>query len=152
VPVSDNVLRIIPCDPSWVPGPAIDDQMVRAARELAPAAEQIQVERTAYPVFVDAGANFERVLCPACQAQLSGQWWGQRMDQAAEADFAALDVRTPCCGTATTLNDLAYDWPQGFSRWILQITNPGRPSLTTSETGELTALLGHPIREIWQHM
>jgi hypothetical protein len=43
------------------------------------------------------------------------------MDAAERDHFTDLTIVTPCCGTHTTLNDLVYDWPQGFARWRVEV-------------------------------
>jgi hypothetical protein len=58
----------------------------------------------------------------------------------------------PCCGAATSLNDLVYEWPQGFARWALEIMNPGRGFLTDEEIERLARTVGHPLREIRTHI
>jgi hypothetical protein len=48
------------------------------------------------------------------------------MDASYRSAFEDLAVRTPCCHTDTTLNELDYDWPAGFARFVLEARNPGR--------------------------
>lgn len=35
--------------------------------------------------------------------------------------FHELVVLTPCCSRRRSLNDLMYDWPQGFPRWAVVV-------------------------------
>jgi hypothetical protein len=74
------------------------------------------------------------------------------MDHAYGTKFADLGVVTPCCGAATTLNDLNYDWPQGFARWWLQALNPRRGKLEPDELAKLASALGVRLREVWTHV
>jgi hypothetical protein len=110
------------------------------------------VERHDEPVFWDAGGNFERVLCPSCGTEVATDWWQQRMFAAWDTGCRSLDVTTLCCGAPTTLNDLVYEWPQGFARWVLEIKNPRRQFLTDQELDALAGTVGHPLREIWTHI
>lgn len=148
--MSDNILKLIPTDPTW-PGPDQDTTVAAAAALLAPHAAAITVERSEEIRFVDAGANFERVVCPYCQTELDSNWWSNQMDRADTTQFEHLDTITPCCHTPASLNDLTYQWPQGFARWTLLIHNPARPPLADHEIAELAAAADHPLRQIWAH-
>ena len=100
--------------------------------------------------FVDQGGNFEGVYCPVCGADL-GEWWPAAMDRAHAGHFADLAVTAPCCGAALSLNDLRYEWPAGFARFVLEAMNPGVPDLPATTLAELEQRLGAPLRVIWAH-
>ena len=142
--MSENWLQLIPTDPAWIPGPEHEQAAVALLNELAPASDEIQALTYDEVVFVDAGANFESVSCPACNAELEMGWWSAAMG-------GEPAVVTPCCGALTTLNDLRYHWPQGFAQWVLRARSPGRMDLTAEELQALEAVVGHPLREIWSH-
>ena len=57
---------------------------------------------------------------------------------------------TPCCRSDVNVNDLVYEWPQGFARWFIAARNTGRGPLTDSERQELEAIAGLPLRAIAQ--
>jgi len=81
--------------------------------------EDIRASVTEDVAFVDPGSNLERILCPKCGNVLSEDWWGQAMDRAyAETQFQNLDVTVPCCERRCSLNDLCYDGPAGFARFL----------------------------------
>jgi hypothetical protein len=150
--VSDNWIVLVPLDPYAVPdGDAIE--AARSALEAAcPDAEEVLAEVAAMPRFVDAGQNFEKVSCPRCGAHLELGWWQRAMDDAAVLEFTTLEVKTPCCATSTTLNDLNYDWPQAFARVSIHAMNPQMLELDPAAKVKVEQLLGLPTRVIYQHV
>ena len=103
--------------------------------------------------FIDCGANFEDVRCPACDTPVETGWWGQRMDHAWDDDkgFHICDFEMPCCGANARLDTLEYRWPQGFSTWFLSAMNVNRGPLNAAELARLEAVAGIPLRVIYQH-
>ncbi len=73
------------------------------------------------------------------------------MDDAFKVRFTALAVTTPCCGANVSLNDLNYEWPAGFARFVLEAMNPGVGDLATAEIAALAEIVGSPLRRIWAH-
>jgi hypothetical protein len=73
------------------------------------------------------------------------------MDQVYERKFRQLAVTTPCCGTATTLNDLNYDWPSGFASAALSVLNPGCGWLPEADVDSIADVLGHKLRQVLAH-
>jgi hypothetical protein len=146
--MSDNFLRLIPTDPTWTPSTGAAQQATATLSALVPNAESVTVELYEEVTFIDQGGNFERLTCPACQAPLEMDWWADRMDDAAQSQFTDLAVVTPCCGATTSLNDLAYDWPAGFARVELSAMNPGRDWLQDSELAQVSAVFGHPVKQV----
>ena len=62
-----------------------------------------------------------------------------------------IGVTTPCCGRATTLNDLDYVWPQGLACVAFEMLDRGR-DLEPEERRQFEEALGLPVRVIWQHI
>lgn len=149
--MSEDILSIIPTDPTWVPTRAQAKAVRTALQRLVDTAATVTDEVLQQVAFIDAGENFESTRCPTCHAGVDQEWWAEAMARAAEADFTDLAVTTPCCASPTTLNDLIYEWPQGFARWTLTVENPARGPLTPKEHAVLAKALAHPIREIWSH-
>ena len=108
------------------------------------------METTEEVRFIDQGSNFEGVYCPACSADLD-QWWKEAMDRAWQTRFANLAAVVPCCGSATSLNDLRYVWPAGFARFVLEAKNPGITDLAHHDLAQLETTLGCRLRRIWAH-
>ena len=129
--------------------------MVKRAREylarVVPDADEVTATVTDDVAFIDQGANFEGVWCPVCRCQLDLSWWQEEMDAACETSFATLDVRTPCCGASTSLNDLRYDLPAGFARMVLEAMNPGVRDIEERDAAAISSILGTPLRRIWAH-
>jgi hypothetical protein len=149
--VSDNYLRLIPTDPTWHPGTDAAQRAAATLSALVPGADSIEVELHDEVTFIDQGANFERLSCPACRAELGMDWWSERMGQAGDSGFTNLAVTTPCCRTSTSLNDLTYDWPAGFAHAELSVRNPQRGRLDDMELAQVAAALGHPLKQVMAH-
>ncbi len=149
--MSDNYICVIPTDPWYVPNPNAQQQALATMKQYAPEADEIEINVHPTPTFVDCGANFERVVCPICGTLLN-EWWQEAMDQAATANFTDLTITTPCCDTATSLNNLHYDWPAGFARFVLEAQNPHVGLLSVRQIQELTSILGCRVRQILAHI
>ena len=149
--MSDNLLRFIPTDPEFVPQQASAERALGHLVAVVPAAEEVTQATSENVQFVDPGANFERVSCPQCGQELSIEWWQDRMDEAFTDNFATLSITTPCCGTTVSLNDLKYEWPAGFARFVLEARNPGVADLTSEDVATLSDIVGSPLRRIWAH-
>jgi hypothetical protein len=149
--VSDNRLRLVPIDPEFVP----DNPSAARARDhlaaLVPDADQVTQSTAAEVQFVDPGANLEQILCPRCGQEIAVEWWQHRMDDAYGTHNTILIVTTPCCGATVSLNDLNYEWPAGFARFVLEAANPGVAELPREEVAKLGEIVGSPLRVIWAH-
>ena len=121
--MSDDVLRLIPEDPAYVPGPDAVERAITLLEGFAPGAEDVTAVVSEEIRFVDQGENFERVLCPSCGERVD-DWWQQEMQRAWETLFEDLSVTTACCGSRLSLNNLTYEWPAGFARFVLEAHNP----------------------------
>lgn len=141
---------LIPDDPAHVPDEASRAEATAIVQALLPEAEAVQESVEEQVRFIDPGANLERVLCPACGTDLLEEdHWQDLMAGACDTGFLDLAVTVPCCGQRFSLNDLRYDWPSGFARYVLQVTEPGR-DLTEHEVQTLGAALGCGLRKIWR--
>lgn len=74
------------------------------------------------------------------------------MDEASETEFRSLLIRSRCCGTTISLNDLDYDCPVGFARYVLEAMNPSSKGLSPSQLTTLGTTLGCAVREIAAHV
>jgi len=127
------VLRIIPTDPFWLPSPAAFEAIGGTLRRHPSIA------------FVEPGAPFTAIGCPACGAAIAERWWRERMDagyDAAREAYEVLTVAPPCCERLVSLNDLAYEPPAGFAR----VEVAGGPD----DLERVAAALGHPVRAVSQ--
>lgn len=148
--MSVNVLRLIPTHPDYVPdAPAIEEAQ-RLFASLVPEADDVRVTITSEIAFIDQGSNFERVVCPVCGSELGVRWWQEVMDTAHAAKFVNLVVTVPCCQNECSLNDLRYEWPAGFARFVLEARSPNA-DLTGAQMHTLEQILGCTLKKIWAH-
>lgn len=149
--MSDNWLRVIPTSPIFVPT-ASGAQQARTLLDRFTSVDDGGLPATVLDkgkiVFIDAGSNVNQIQCPWCDGELELIWWQDRMAYASSTSFRDLLVRTPCCDVTTSLNDLRYDWPQGFARWWLELMNPSTESLSGDQLAMISEALGHPARVI----
>jgi hypothetical protein len=151
--VSDNITTLIPQDPRFVPTKKARDAAVRMLRALAPRADEITSGVDDEVSFRDCGGNFESVACPRCRKKIELETWQGWMfeDGPDDGGFRLGPLTTPCCKTEVTLNDLVYDWPQGFSRYYLSARNAGA-RFPVAVTRKLEDLLGCKLRVIRQRL
>jgi len=151
--MSDDFIVLVPSDPEFA---ASSDTLKRVAavlHRLAPSADRIEPEVSRAIRFHDAGSNFEGIFCPRCAAEISIDWWQERMeDDSAEEGFRLGRYSVPCCNTPLTLNELRYESPQAFGRtsWTLQNANIGE--LKERDLRELEAAAGTPLTTVYQHL
>jgi hypothetical protein len=109
---------------------------------------EVVAKRSDEVQFFDPGENFERVLCPNCRTDVTSSW-PSAMDHAAPTRFSDLRFETPCCGMATDLNQLVYEWPAGFARFVLEVSGFNVGQFLTEEQFESVAQsLGCRVRQI----
>jgi hypothetical protein len=148
--VSDNVLKLIPSSPTYVPSDNAIDKALAIIKESLQFTDNIRVEVSESPRFIDQGSNWERVVCPNCNLVIDTSWWQHVMDEAYESGFRNLAVKVPCCGTETYLNELKYEWPAGFARFSVEIWNP-ELEIAGSKLQALEIALGSSLIKIWAH-
>jgi hypothetical protein len=95
------------------------------------------------------GEFFGSVNCPKCGQELDTAWWQAAMDTAYGDQFRDLAVLTPCCAFATSLNELVYQMPAGFSKFLLEAREPNIRELQKEQIEELEAFVGGRLRQIW---
>lgn len=148
--MSDDFLRLISTDPQYT----ADRRALREASALLasflPQAQEVTFEIKEGVSFIDPGQNLERIFCPRCGHEVDMGWWGDQMDAAYETGFSDLSLKMPCCGATVSLNDLQYDWPAGFARFVLEARNP-RERLDEEQLRSLEAILGCALRQILAH-
>jgi hypothetical protein len=150
--MSDYLLRYIPTDPQFVPTEAAAAIAQALVAQLLPAADSVVANFKNRLVFMDAGGNWDGVLCPACGADAE-PWWGDAMDAAApEGHFESLQVRAGCCGANVSLNELTYAWPVAFGRFVLEAMNPGAGAISAQDRERIGAALGCPVLDVQAHI
>ncbi len=66
--------------------------------------------------------------------------------------FKLAAYATPCCGKIGTLNELVYEWPQGFGRFALDAMNANIGKLEDRYKQEFENILGTKLRVIYRHI
>jgi hypothetical protein len=150
--MSDNSLLFIPTNPTAQPSRAAAEKAIELMKAFAPNSYgEVRAKFSENTEFHSGGSNWSGVACPNCGADLDG-WWKGAMDAAWLSEFSNLGVTMPCCGSSTTLNDLNYVWPAGFSRFVLEAMNPNIPQTTPDQDQALSKELGLELRKIWMHI
>ncbi len=145
--MSDEVIKIIPADPRFIPDEEAIQKAQMAFLKIIQNADEIKVSIQENVIFVDQGENFERVLCPFCGCDCS-EWWNEEMERASENNFLELEVMISCCKKNTTLNDLKYEWPAGFGRFIMEAINPQWDNIHETGKKALEKILGCDLKII----
>ena len=151
--MSDSWIAVIPADPFFVP----EEERWNPARErfdeLCRGADEIEIKVSEHLHFFDCGSNLERIVCPSCKCEVPRSWWEDRMEEDYTAPgFRLAPYEMPCCQTACTLDELTYDWPQGFARFGIDAMNPNIGELEQSHRKVLEEILGTELRVIHQHI
>jgi hypothetical protein len=149
--MSDNWLQFIPVDPNWIPTPAAAERAVALLSAIAPQAEEVNAEFKEQVEFFHPHSNWEGVECPVCGADIES-WWDEAMEAASQSGFTDLTVNTPCCGAATSLNDLRYAWPAAFGRFVIEAMNPNIRDTTPEQDGAMAECVGSALRKVWVHI
>jgi hypothetical protein len=132
--------------------PAADKREValEAFREMLPGAFSVDAVVHEEISFIDSGVRFEKVSCPFCGIELDQIWWGDAMNVASKRGFAELAVQLPCCDAMSTLNDLQYQMPSGFARFLLKAREPKAGQLFAADNMHaLEDILDTPLKQVW---
>lgn len=148
--MSDHFLVVIPADPK-ADLPETADALRKALADIA-GTEESRIKDYGKLQFIDCGENFESIHCPSCRQLITTETWHDWMDSDwhGEEGFHLHRHNAPCCDAEITLNDLIYEWPQGFARWFVGARNEGRGPLTPDEISKLEAVAGIALKGIAQ--
>lgn len=118
--MSDSTTNIIFSDPIFCPNYEQRQSVFQMLKLYLN--NNVEIEELCYEEirFIDAGENFEKILCPNCNLEIDLTWWRNEMAQAYASQFQKLEIVTPC-GYATSLNNLNYIWPAGFTKYVIRI-------------------------------
>jgi hypothetical protein len=150
--VSDNYLILIPDSPAYVPSRDAQERALALFREFTVNADETRAEEFPSIRFIDCGANFETVTCPDCRQELSQEWFGRVMDESYKDGFQLFPIVFPCCSTRRRLDELVFEWPQGFARFRLEARNPGIGELPEEVMSRLEQILGCKLLLILRHL
>lgn len=146
--MSDNWLRFVPSDPAFQPTPEAAGAAATLLRSFVPSAQHVEARFLDEITFIDAGSNGLEVGCSACGKD-AGAWWSDAMSSAWEHGFHDLATNAPCCGARVSLNELHYDRPVAFGRFVLEAMNPSVADVSADQNSQLAASLGCPMRIVW---
>lgn len=152
--MSTDLTYVIPTDARWTPGPEQESRAIELVRDFLRDHQELTVERPGRVELYHGYQLFESIHCPSCGAELDIQpWWTDQLDAAWDSDagFVALELTTPCCGAATSLNDLANNTPQGFASWAITVRDP-LADLADWQVAQVEEPLGHRIRVGYAHL
>lgn len=149
--MSDSFLKLIPTDPMYVPEKIRHDSVMGILRSYLPQSDEISIEVSDRIKFIDQGRNFERVICPLCNTELTIAQWQSFMNEAYKTHFKELVVTMLCCRSNCSLNDLRYELSAGFAQFSLIAMNPNS-DLTADQIKHLESLLGCNLRKVWQRI
>lgn len=147
--MSINMLRIIPDLPSWVPDDEVASRLSEAADRLfGEHSRRVTAEDRGEISFIDQGEWFEKIECPNCGSEIEDAWWQDRMSEAYANNFSDLSIRTPCCNSVMSLNDLVYRLPAGFARFVIEIEELDQTYAREDAIALLSQISGRPMRQI----
>lgn len=144
--MSDYMIKIIPANPENKLSYEAAENITQIVKESLHA-DSIEFKAEADPFFVDCGSNLEEIRCPLCGEVLDFGWWGE----AGENGFLDLSVTLPCCGAESSLNELKYHFPCGFSRSVITIYNPEK-MISEELLKEIGRIAGIPVKVIHSHL
>ena len=148
---SGDYLRVIPTDPNFVPTKEHQRKLMNYLASKYPDKE-IKSTLNKTVEFIDSGSNFESLVCNVCGQNMEIEDWQNAMDRAYQNSFTDLTFRTSCCDNKTSLNELNYDKPMAFSKYLIEIVNPEIANFEQDEfLKNINSLIGQKTRLIWTH-
>jgi hypothetical protein len=142
-------LILIPIIPELLPDPETLIATKDILRDFYKT-QEIKFVITENVEFVDPGQNFESVACNLCRQAITIEDWHQAMDAAYINKFKDLKFITCCCQKTTSLNDLEYIWPAGFSKFTIMIADAAH-DLTDEQMKLIETVMQTKLRKIWAH-
>lgn len=161
--MSDQVLKLIPEDKDFLPDKSSAEKARELLEDFFPDGEQTEVEFSESVRFIDSGENLERIACSLCnktteinpfQENDAGTAWWYGTDEALSGapDLNMLNVKMPCCGHSSPVQDIDFCGAAGFSKFELCIWNPyAENGISEEQVSELENLLGCKLKQIWAH-
>lgn len=147
--MSSTILNIISTNPSYVPDKTKQDKAKDLLSKIY-IEEKIEFNTTDTIEFIDQGSNFESVFCNLCGRTIEIEEWQNAMDKAYESQFTDLIFITHCCDKTTSLNDLKYEWPAGFGKFTISVSD-AQTEIDEKDLKKLQDILSTTLRIIWAH-
>ena len=150
--MSEYTIHLIPKDASYIPPAKAQKTLLEYVIQLDLGEEDIVSVAFDHVRFQDCGANFSKISCPNCSADISVDRWQACMNRNFNGkEFDLKPFSTLCCNFVTNLNELIYDFPQGFSKYRLSIINP-KKNIKKNESTTLEKILGCQLNIIHYHL
>jgi len=157
------MFKVIPKQRGFVPPASRQEAAIRKLEEFAPEREEVEIRVYPHLEFIDQSENLEAIVCPSCRQRLEidhfsendpiSEWWQQtniEADVHRGEDIFELNpdavCRMPCCKAQVKFIDLEFDWPGGFAKFELTVSNPDLETLTRGQLQELEEILGCRLR------
>lgn len=159
--MSDQVLKLIPEDKNFLPDKDMAEKARVVLEDYFPDGEQAEIEFSDTVKFIDGGENLERITCPLCnktteinpfqENDIGAAWWYE-LDEtlSGNPDLNALQVKMPCCGQLSEIQDIDFSGAAGFSKFELCIWNPySENGISEEQLSDLEKFLGCKLKQIW---
>jgi hypothetical protein len=153
--MSDHWVTVIPQDPWFIP-------TIQAQQQAAEYFSQIVDDPNCVEVIVhegvelhDCGCNLAGILCPSCDEFIDEEWWDAWTGEDYDDDRKTHTLtprQLPCCGESYSLQQLIYDFDQGFATFALEAENPNVGELSLEQKATFEQLLSCPIKVIYSHL
>lgn len=144
--MSSSILKIISTIPSYTAEKNFQHDAITFLAGLYNL-NQIELITTDSIEFIDQGQNFESISCLVCKQDIEIEAWQGMMDLAFQHQFTDLTIITACCNKETSLNDLNYQWPAGFAKFVITISE-SENDIPQNELKELENIFGTPLKMI----
>ncbi len=119
--MSDNTTKIIPKEANQIPHPSKVRECVQMLSTLLSLEKTPKVTEFDTLIFHDCGQNFENIICPNCNSKIDFDSWHEWMGIFTENPITLKSFTLPCCNTICDLNNLIYEEPQGFSKFVIEL-------------------------------
>jgi hypothetical protein len=159
------MFKVIPEERGFVPPVSRHELAIRKLEEFTPEGEEVEIRVYPHLEFIDQGENLEAIVCPCCKHRLEidhfsendpiGEWWQQanvEADVHRGKDVFELNpdavCQMPCCQARVKFIDFEFDWPGGFAKFELTVSNPNLETLTREQIQELEEILACRLKFI----
>jgi len=125
--MSTEKLILIPVDMSFVPESIGMEIVMDYVAEVLRSAGEIKSIIHKNIAFIDPGRSLTKVACMNCGADLlENGYWQNWMNALCDSGIVNPTIMLPCCGQMAYIDALDYEPLVGFSRYVLEITDPGK--------------------------